>query len=127
MEVYEVTYYESREVGLQIRILNCQKLPKVLKGFADKSIVRLVEWLKILKLCTRIVYAYTIRVHHSTRLTIDLSDKTFVHLVGDTGDSKQVQQLQKLTAYVSHKVHTTLCSTTTDGNAASERVETTEL
>ena len=55
--IYEVAYYESREVGVQIRIRNNQKPPKMPKGLADKSIIRLAEWSKILKLCTRIVYA----------------------------------------------------------------------
>ena len=45
--VSEVTYYESREVGVQIRIRNRQKPPKGQQGLADKSIVRLLEWLKI--------------------------------------------------------------------------------
>ena len=47
------------EVGIQIRILNRQKPPKGRIGLVNKSIVRLVEQSKILKLCTRIEYAYT--------------------------------------------------------------------
>ena len=75
--VYEVTDYESREIRVQIRIRNHQESPKRPKDLVDQSIVSRVEW------CTRIVYAYTIRVHnfrifnYSTSLAIDLSAKPF--------------------------------------------------
>ena len=38
-----------------------------------------------------------------------------------------VLQSHKVNRPVSHKVHTILCATTADGNATSERVETTKL
>ena len=56
--VYKFTYYKSREGGAQIRIRNGQKGPK---GSTVKSIVRLVDKLKILN-CV-----------HARRLTCPLS------------------------------------------------------
>ena len=41
---YEVTDYEPRELGVQIRIRNRRKPPKKPKNLAEKSIVRRVEW-----------------------------------------------------------------------------------
>ena len=40
--VYDVTYYESKEAGVQIWIRNRQKPSKGSKGKSDKSIGRLV-------------------------------------------------------------------------------------
>ena len=52
--IYEIADYESREVRVQIRIRNRQKSPKGPQGFTDRPIVRLIKWLRIMKLCTRI-------------------------------------------------------------------------
>ena len=41
--IYEVTYYESKEVGVKIWIRNRQNSPKGPRGLAEKLIVRLVE------------------------------------------------------------------------------------
>ena len=60
--IHEVTDYESREVGVQIRVEWSTRIPKILKT---------------LKICTRIVYAYTIlgflSIQRAWRLTCRLN------------------------------------------------------
>ena len=58
---------------------------------------------------------------------------TLVYIVGDIGDCKRVRihygrtAIIRVKSPVSHEVHKIICPTTADGNAASERVETTKL